>query len=182
MSSPIGSIRNVKIFVLYLMENIGYPMDYVTINDVVMQNDYVMYLDFAEAFAAMLDDGLIVQNGEDEQGAPLYEVSDHGRCVAEELHSDLLPVILRKSMRCALRYLDFRKRGVTIQTDSEKVADGQYRVTFRMIEKKQEIFSTSLIVDSESRVEEMKVYFREHPEAVYKGTHALLSGDVDYLF
>ncbi len=41
------------------MENIGYPLDFVTINDIVMQTDYVMYLDFAESFNEMLDSGLI---------------------------------------------------------------------------------------------------------------------------
>ena len=61
MSSPIGGIRNVKIFVLYLMENINYPLDFFTINDIVMQTDYVMYLDFAEAFHEMLDGGLLVR-------------------------------------------------------------------------------------------------------------------------
>ena len=49
MSSPIGSKRTVKIFVLYLLENINYPLEYCTINDIVMQTDYVMYLDFAES-------------------------------------------------------------------------------------------------------------------------------------
>ena len=52
-------MNNVKIFVLYLMENIHYPLDYVTINDIVMQTDYVMYLDFAVAFNEMLDGGLL---------------------------------------------------------------------------------------------------------------------------
>ena len=34
MASPIGGMKNVKIFVLYLMANIGYPMNFATINDV----------------------------------------------------------------------------------------------------------------------------------------------------
>ena len=50
MASPIGGMKNVKIFVLYLMANIGYPMNFATINDVTLQNDYVMYLDFADAW------------------------------------------------------------------------------------------------------------------------------------
>jgi hypothetical protein len=37
--------------------------------------------------------------------------------VAEELKTDLLPSILDQSLRCALRYLDFRKRGVRISTN-----------------------------------------------------------------
>ena len=59
MGSMIGSMKNVKIFVLYLMENVGTPLSFVTLNDIVMQTDYIMYLDFAEAFHKMLDDGLI---------------------------------------------------------------------------------------------------------------------------
>ena len=50
MSSPIGSKSNVKIFILYLMDNIKYPLSYAMLNDIVRQTDYVMYLDFAEAF------------------------------------------------------------------------------------------------------------------------------------
>ena len=67
MGSPIGAKRNVKIFVLFLMENINYPLDFVSINDIVMQTDYVMYLDFAESFHEMIDGGLIEfveENGE----------------------------------------------------------------------------------------------------------------------
>ena len=67
MGSAIGSMQNVKIFVLYLMENINYPLDFVTINDIVMQTDYVMYLDFAVAFNEMLDGDLIAKIEEDEE-------------------------------------------------------------------------------------------------------------------
>ena len=59
MGARIRDKRNVKIFVLYLMQNINYPLDYVTLNDIIMQNDYVMYLDFAEAFDDMLQADLV---------------------------------------------------------------------------------------------------------------------------
>ena len=49
MGARIRDKRNVKIFVLYLMQNINYPLDFVTVNEIVMQTDYVMYLDFAES-------------------------------------------------------------------------------------------------------------------------------------
>ena len=47
MSSPLGNKQNITIFVLYLMQNVGYPLDFVTLNDIIMQTDYVAYLDFA---------------------------------------------------------------------------------------------------------------------------------------
>ena len=33
MASPIGSKREIKIFVLYLMDNIHYPLEFTAIND-----------------------------------------------------------------------------------------------------------------------------------------------------
>ena len=80
MPSPIGSKRNVKIFVLYLLENINYPLEYCTINDIVMQTDYVMFLDFAESFNEMVDGGLI--DSFEEDGLTYYQISEMGKVVA----------------------------------------------------------------------------------------------------
>ena len=53
------------------MQNVGYPLDFVSINDIIMQTDYVMYLDFAVAFNEMLDAGLIEKHEVD--GEELYD-------------------------------------------------------------------------------------------------------------
>ncbi|MBO5744498.1 MAG: DUF4364 family protein, partial [Clostridia bacterium] len=104
MGSLVGNMRNVKVFVLYLMENINYPLDFITLNDIVMQNDYVMYLDFAEGFNQMLDTGLIEKIEFEDQEC--YIPTDKGRHVARELKGDILSSILDQSLACALRYLD----------------------------------------------------------------------------
>ena len=124
MSSAIGNMQNVKIFVLYLMENINYPLDLVTVNDIVMQTDYVMYLDFAVAFNEMLDGGLIEKTYED--GEEKYVVTEKGRYVARELKSDLLSSILDQSLANALRYLNFKKRGIVPKCSIEKTDDGRW--------------------------------------------------------
>ena len=179
MSSPIGSKQNVKIFVLYLMENIHYPLDFVTINDIVMQTDYVLYLDFAEAFHEMLDADLLRKlDGEE----PLYEVTEKGCCVAAEMKSDLLSSILDQSLAKALRYLDFQKRGVVPLCRVEPAEDGKYAVYCEFTEKKRLIFSQTILVDTQDRAMRMKANFYERPEAIYRGVLALLAGNVNYLF
>ena len=180
MSSAIGSVRNVKIFVLYLMENINYPLDFVTLNDIVMQTDYVMYLDFAEAFGEMLDGDLVMKL--EVEGEELYTVTEKGRCVARELKSDLLPSLLDRSLSAALRYINFKKRGVTAKCVIEPTEDGRYRVSCTFEEKKVCIFSQTLVVDSQNRAERMKANFYERPEAIYRGVMALMAGNVNYLF
>lgn len=176
------NLNNVKIFVLYLMKNINYPMDFSTINDIVMQNDYVMYLDFEEAFHQMLEQELICENGVGSGGDPLYSVTRRGAMVAEELKSDIMPAILDQSLRCALRYLDFRARGVTVDTDSQARADTTFDVTLTLKEKGKIIFSTTVNVDSAIRSQQIREAFRSRPDVIYRATMALLAGKVDYLF
>ncbi len=180
MSGLIGNVRNVKIFVLYLMENINYPMDFVTINDIVMQTDYVMYLDLAEAFAELTDGGLV--EGITVEGEERYSVTEKGRCVARELKSDILPGILDRALAAALRYLNFKERGIVPRCTVEGTEDGRFSVTTSFTERSVCIFTQTVIVDTEDRARRMQSNFYERPEAIYRGVLALLSGNVNYLF
>lgn len=180
-SSPIGSKNNVKIFVLYLMENINYPLDFVTINDIVMQTDYVMYLDFAESFNEMLDGGLI-EELKNYNGTNEYVVTEKGRCVARELKSDIITSILDKSLACALRYIDFNRRGIEASCSIEPREDGRYTLTCVLEEHKVEIFRVMVVADNMDRAKRMKTTFMDRPEVIFRGSMALLSGNVNYLF
>lgn len=181
MASAVGGMKNVKIFVLYLMKNVGCALDYVTLNDIVMQTDFIMYLDFAVAFNEMLDDGLIAKTGEIE-GDAIYEITEKGICVAENLSSDILSSILDKSLAAALRYLDFKKRGISAKCTWERREEGVYLVSCSLTEHENVIFSTVLTVDSADRARRMADNFRDKPEVIYRGVHALLAGNMNFLF
>ncbi len=180
MGAVLSEKRNVKIFVLYLLENINYPLDYVTINDLVMQNDFVAYFDFAQCFSEMVDDGLILSDEVD--GTMYYGVSDKGRAVARTLKTDILPSILERSLASALRFLSFKKQNAEVKCFSEPREDGRHDMICRILKDKEEIFSIKMTVDSKVRVEKMKDRFRDRPELIYRGVCALLEGKVDYLF
>ena len=181
MYSPIGSMKNVKIFVLYLMENINYPLDFITINDIVMQTDFVLYLDFAQGFGEMLDADLIEKL--DVDGEELYVVTEKGRCVARELNGDILSSILDQSLARALRYLDFKKRGIVCKCEINAIEEeNKYEVYCYFKEKGKDIFSLRYTVDTFDRARRMKDNFYERPEAIYRGMHALMAGNVNYLF
>ena len=181
MGSAVGGMKNVKIFVLYLMENVGRPLDFVTLNDIVMQTDYIMYLDFAEAFNKMLDDGLIAKAGEID-GEETYDITPKGRMVAESLHSDILSSILDKSLAAALRYLDFKSRGIEARCETHRREDGRYDFSCALVERGEVIYTTTLIVDSADRAARLKENFHDRPEVIYRGVHALLAGNMNYLF
>ena len=181
MASAVGGMKNVKIFVLYLMQNLGRPLDFITLNDIVMQTDYIMYLDFAEAFGQMLDGDLVREAGELD-GDKMYEITEKGICVAENLSSDVLSSILDKSLAAALRYLDFKKRGIVAKCTTERREDGVYEVHCQLLERGRVLFSNILTVDSADRARRMAENFRDRPEVVYRGVLALMAGNMNFLF
>lgn len=182
MGSPIGGKRTVKIFVLYLLENINYPLEFCTVNDIVMQTDYVMYLDFAESFNEMLDMGLI--DSFEADGITYYTVSDKGRIVAQTLKSDVLSSVLDAALTAALRYLDFTRRGISAECTIIDVDrnTGSCTVHCSLSEKKNIIFEATLQVDSVDRAKRMKQNFDDRPEVIYRGFTALMAGNVNFLF
>jgi hypothetical protein len=187
-SSALGGKRNVKIFLLYLMQNIRIRVDFATLNDMVMQTDYVMYLDMAEAFHELLDDALIevtddyADDDNIPKDEPRYTVTAKGRIVAEQLHSELLSTILDESLRCALRYLDFRRRGIKTHCSVTQGEDGTADFYCSVEQNGNILFETHMSVDSMLRARQMEENFRTRPEAIYKGMWSLLSGNVNYLF
>ena len=182
MSFPLGNKQNIKIFVLYLMQNVGYPMDFVTLNDVIMQTDYVAYLDFAETFAKLEEGELIAAAGVNERGEATYTVTQKGRTVVESYHSDILPSILEESLACALRYLDFSRRGTKATCKITANPSGGFDITCALTEQNVTLLSITLWADTKARAELMEAQFRRSPENIYRGTLALLSGSVNYLF
>ena len=182
MSSPLGNKQNITIFVLYLMQNVGYPLDFVTLNDIIMQTDYVAYLDFAETFSRLVDTGLIEQTGENSKGEATFTVTGKGRTVVESMQGDILPSILEESLTCALRHLNFTARGVKATCRSTPNPMGGYDFTCSITEGETTLLSITLWADSKARADLMETQFRTHPENTDRATLALLTGNVNYLF
>ncbi len=174
--------RNARVYILYLMENIGYPLDYLTLVDIVRLNDYVAYLDVAESFAELQDKELIEAVGKNEHNEDLYVVTQKGRMVSDALSGDILSPILDKSLNDALRYLDFQRRGITPHTSLERLPDGRVRVTLWLDEKGIAIYKNELVVDTLNRAQRMVDNFSERPDCVYRGIMAIVAGNVNYIF
>ena len=177
--------NDIKIFILYLLQNIQYPLDFPTINDIVVQNEYVNYFDFAECFAEILDMGHIIEEyEEDEQtGAKktVYRISPLGTAVVSQLQSGLLRSIRESSLKSAMRLLSFKKRGAQVHCKTYEREDGKFAIECVITEMDKEILHISLADDSAARIDRMKANFEDRPDGIYKGIMALLAGEVDYL-
>jgi hypothetical protein len=172
--------NDIKIFILYLMRSVGYPLDFSNINDIVVQDGIVNYFDFAECFAELIDSGNISETSVDGKEA-IYSITEQGKNVADSLQSDLLMMIRERSLKSAMRYLSFKKRGSFIKCQSAELPDGTYSLCCRIVEEKEEIMNITLKVDNKNQLDRMIHNFEERPEAVYKGLMTVLTGEINYL-
>lgn len=179
MQTRLKDKNDIKIFILYLMRNIGYPLDFPNINDIVVQDGIVNYFDFAECFAELIEAGNIeeIQNGSD----TLYSVTEQGKAVSDSLQSDLMMMIREKSLKSAMRLLSFKKRGIVSKCFENKLPDGKYMFSCRVIENKEEILKIDIKVDNKKMLDRMLYNFNDHPENVYKGIISVLTGEINYL-
>ena len=179
MQAPLKDKNDIKIFILYLLRHIDYPLDFTNINDIVVQDGFVNYFDFAECFAELLDTGNIqeIKDGDEE----LYVITDQGIRVADTLDSRLLNMLKDKSLKSALRLLSFKKRGAQIKCEEESLPDGRFILHCIVIDHHEERMHVKVLLDDRIQVEKMKYNFNDKPEIVYRGVLALLSGEVNYL-
>jgi hypothetical protein len=179
MQSVLKDKNDIKIFILYLMRHVGYPLEFPDINDIVIQDGVVGYFDFAECFAELLDIGNLAEEKVD--GTDLYYITERGIQVTDTLDSSLMNTIREKSLKNALRLLSFKKRGADLKCIGDELEDGHYRITCIIWEHNEEILRLSVVLDNRSQFERMKANFYDKPEIVYRGILALLSGEVNYL-
>lgn len=169
---------DIKIFILFLMYNIGMPLEYELINDVVVQDGIVAGIDFAVEFADLLENNNIK---EIKDGSILkYSLSERGIHIVESLQTDLASSIRTKGLKSAMRLLNFRERGSDIKTRYEMREDGRYDLYCDIIEKGESIFEIKLIADNAAQLELMSYTFDADPERIYKGVLTLLTGKSDY--
>ncbi len=212
MSETFHSPQQVKVFILYLLEKVGYPLEYNDLATIVIRDGYVDYFDFVTYFHELLDSGHIrkldTQDGSEEgksavpelgasgsevsenyekrsnsTAKDLYEVTDTGRMIANGLSDDLLLAAVReKSYISAMRHLSLEKRGAVVDYNIEMVGDGTYMFHCSIKDKDGLALNLSLRADSFMQVSRMRMNFEDKPDVVYRGIIALVTGNVNYLF
>ena len=210
MPETFHSPQQVKVFILYLLEKVGYPLDYNDLATIIIRDGYVDYFDFVTYFHELLEDGHIKKisvpcdgakeyqseqsdensvteldnsSDNDAQTKDLYEVSETGRMIAKGLADDLLIAAVReKSYISAMRHLSLAKRGAVVDHRIEMVGDGTYIFHCSIKDCDGMAFDLALRADSYLQVSRMRMNFEDKPDVVYRGIIALVTGNVNYLF
>ncbi len=195
MAELLREPDQVKVFILYLMDKIGYPLNYTDVGAIIIRDGLVDYFNFVESFRELLEkkhimgtraDGTVVEADEDfhpDDDSILYEVTRQGKIIAQGLADDLLMAAVReKSYVSAMRHLSLEKRGAVIDQSAETIGEAGFIFHCTIKDKDGLALKLSLRAETYNQLRRMQMNFEDKPDVVLRGITALVTGNVNYLF
>lgn len=171
---------DVKIFILYLLNSIGYPLEYDVLHDISVQDGFITSFDFIEAFDELVEKENLTKEiiNEDSQ---IITITEKGKHIADTLNGKLLSSVREKALKSALRLLSFKKRGTKITSDITQLPHGKYEFKCSIKDNSGDLMELRVTLDNPKQLDRTMYNFDSKPEFIYKGILALLAGEADYL-
>ncbi len=180
MALRLTEKSDIKIFILYLLSQVERPLDFVTLHDMCVQDEFINTFDFMDEFYELRDlKAIAVEKNED--GAETVRITRKGRDTAQTMKDAILPEILDHAVRSALQLISFQTRGLSPHASVDEARDGKYMFTCSVEGADGVYMETKILLDSRKQADRMLLNFDERSEFIYRGMMALLSGDVNYL-
>ena len=175
----LNTITDLKVFILFLLDNIKYPIEESTIMSIVQDNVDDISFDYEQCLNELADSGHLLFD--EYEGIKYYMISDKGRMVSTELYDSLDAGFRERSLRTAIRYVSLENSGASIKTRIEDGDGGRHKVTMEVRDRHGEIMKTSLTVNSLAEAEAIKANFEGKPTAVYRGILFAATGKIEFL-
>ena len=171
---------DVKVFILYLMNKVDAPLEYTTVNDIVLQDEFVNYFDFALCFSELLDAGQVEEAGSIGD-IKLYRVSKSGKESLASYESSLLSVIRDHASKSVRRFMAYKREGRRTVSEITPCGEG-YMLKCEIYDREKKLFSTEIYISELADAEEIKDNFKDRDDIILKSVQALISGKVNYIF
>ena len=179
MIAPLLKKTEIKLYILYIMKNVGYAISFDKLNDTVTADGAVNYFGFAECFSELLETANIAV--EETDGKECFRITEQGINVVDTLADTLTHLTRRTAIAAATRLTSFEKRGASTETSTDELDDGRFLFTFRVKEYSKEVFTVSVTLENRDQLGVVQRNLEKNPDGVYKCIMALLSGQADYL-
>ena len=171
---------DVKIFILYLLNSIGYSLEYDVLHDISVQDGFITSFDFIEAFDELVGKENLKKETIDED-RDLISITEKGKHIADTLNGKLLSSVREKALKSALRLLSFKKRGTKITSDITQLPHGKYEFKCSIKDNSGDLMELRVTLDNPKQLDRTMYNFDSKPEFIYKAILALLAGEADYL-
>ncbi len=175
----LNTTTDIKVFLMFLLDNIGHPVDYTTISQILMENVESVSLDYEQCLNELADDGHLLFD--ELEGEKYYMISDRGRAIASELYDTLDKEFRERSISYAIKHISLSNSGAKIKSYITEADAGRHRVTLEAYDKYGQIMSSSIVVNSRSEAEMMVKNFNNKPDSVYRGILFSMTGRIEYI-
>jgi hypothetical protein len=175
----LRTMTDIKVFILFLLNNIGYPVDHSTVIEMLAENTEEILTDYDECLRELADDGHLLYD--EYQGERYYMISDTGRMISSELYDTLDKDFREKSLKYSAKYTSLERSGATVSADVLEAPGKRYKVTMRISDSVGEIMCTSITVPSYAEAEKIKNNFESKPNGVYRGVLFSATGRFEFL-
>ncbi len=172
-------MTDIKVFMLFLLDNIGYPIDYTSVMEMVSENTEEIIFDYDECLRELVEGGHLLFD--EYEGEGYYMISDSGRMIASELYDTLDKDFRDRSLKYSAKYTSLSKSGSKISASVTECDGGRYKVTVTATDSQGELLSTSVTVRSREVAETMKKNYESKPDSVYRGILFALTGRLEFL-
>ena len=175
----LRTMTDIKVFILFLLNNIGYPIDHTAVIGMVSENTEEIIIDYDECLRELSDDGHLLYD--EYNGEKYYMISDTGRMIASELYDSLDKEFRERSLRYAAKYTSLSKNGSTISATVTEAEGKRYKVTMRASDSIGEVLCATITVNSREEAETIKRNYEAKPEGVYRGILFSATGRLEFL-
>lgn len=175
----LRTMTDIKVFILFLLNNIGYPIDHTSVIGMVSENTEELLIDYDECLRELSRDGHLYSD--DYNGEQYYMISDSGRMIAAQLYDSLDREFRENSLRYAAKYTSLSKTGSVISAAVSEAEGGRYKVTMSASDSVGMLLSCELVVNSREEAENIKKNYEAKPDAVYRGFLFSATGRLEFL-
>ena len=141
---------DIKVFLLFLLDRIGYPIDHTSLIGLVSENTDEIIFDYDECLRELSDSEHILFD--EIAGEKYYMISDTGRVIASELYDGLDKDFREQSLRSAAKYVSLSKSGARIRATVTETENKRYKVTMTASDEREEYMNVSITVKSKNGV------------------------------
>ena len=175
----LKTTTDIKVFLLFLLDNISGPIDRTTLIDIVEENTGEISFDYDECLHQLVESEHVYFD--EVLSERYYMISEKGRMVAAELYDSLDKSFREHSLRSAIRRISFSDEGRGINAYVTETDTKRYRVTLEAFDRFGEVMSLSVTVNSKAEAEKIKTAYEAKPDSVYKGVLFSVTGKLDFL-
>jgi hypothetical protein len=174
----LKSLTDIKVYMLYLLDHIAYPVDHSTLIEIVSEATGEISLRYDDALQGLADSNHI--NFDEIDGEKYYMINELGKKVSAELYDSLDAALLENSLRTAAKYISFKGSGVKISTSIKEREDHRFVVNLVVCDGEGEVMNMSLTVKSRMEAERIAANFEARPEKIYRGFLVSATGLMEY--